>query len=103
MTGLRKTLIQTFLLAFILTPPATFGHSGGTDGRGGHFNRRTGEYHFHHGMGPHQHPGGDCPYSSKPTGSNHSTRSNGTNPLWYVVGGAGVAYAVYSYRKSKVR
>jgi hypothetical protein len=42
---------------------SAFGHSGRTDSQGGHYDRRTGEYHFHHGMGPHQHPGGVCPYS----------------------------------------
>jgi len=31
------------------------GHSGGTDSKGGHRNHNTGEYHYHHGMGPHQH------------------------------------------------
>ena len=32
-----------------------YSHSGGTDYKGGHRNHRTGEYHYHHGMGPHQH------------------------------------------------
>jgi len=39
-----------------------YGHSGGTDSQGGHFATKTGEYHFHHGYGPHQHPNGVCPY-----------------------------------------
>lgn len=30
-------------------------HSGRTDGNGGHYNRSTGEYHYHHGQGPHDH------------------------------------------------
>lgn len=37
-------------------------HSGRTDGNGGHYNRATGEYHYHHGYPEHQHPGGVCPY-----------------------------------------
>ena len=32
-----------------------YGHSGGTDSQRGHRNHSTGEYHYHHGMGPHQH------------------------------------------------
>ena len=28
---------------------------------GGHFNRKTGEYHFHHEMHAHAHPNGICP------------------------------------------
>jgi hypothetical protein len=87
---------------FLCVPSLSLAHSGRTDTAGGHYNRRTGEYHFHHGMGPHQHPGGVCPFSGGSTGSNHSTRSNGTNPIWYVGGAACVAYAVYSFRKSKV-
>lgn len=49
-------------LLIILLPLSAIGHSGGTDYQGGHFNRRTGEYHFHHGMGPHQHSNGVCPF-----------------------------------------
>ena len=30
---------------------SAFAHSGGTDSRGGHYNRKTGEYHYH-GGGP---------------------------------------------------
>lgn len=44
---ITKTLL---ILPFCLSA-----HSGGTDSKGGHRNHRTGEYHFHHGMGPHQH------------------------------------------------
>lgn len=41
----------------------SFAHSGRTDGQGGHHDRKNGGYHFHHGMGPHQHPNGVCIYS----------------------------------------
>jgi hypothetical protein len=47
---------------FVFGVCGTHAHSGRTDSQGGHFNRASGEYHFHHGMGPHQHPGGKCPY-----------------------------------------
>ena len=44
-------------------------HSGRTDGAGGHYNRSTGEYHYHHGYSAHQHYDidgdgkKDCPYT----------------------------------------
>ncbi|MFC1489812.1 topoisomerase DNA-binding C4 zinc finger domain-containing protein [Candidatus Latescibacterota bacterium] len=57
------TLCLTFLM-FALLSTTVLGHSGGTDSSGGHYNRQTGEYHYHHGMGPHQHPGGVCPYKA---------------------------------------
>lgn len=43
-------------------------HSGRTDSKGGHWNRSTGEYHYHHGYSAHQHKDMDgdgkldCPY-----------------------------------------
>lgn len=43
-------------------------HSGGTDGQGGHYNRSTGEYHYHHGESEHQHPNGICPYDDMYSG-----------------------------------
>lgn len=42
-----------------------FAHPGGTDGSGGHYNRSTGEYHYHHGYPEHQHTNGECPYNFK--------------------------------------
>ena len=39
-----------------------YAHSGGTDSSGGHYDKSTGEYHYHHGCPAHQHIGGRCPY-----------------------------------------
>lgn len=50
-----------FIAMLCLAVPA-LAHSGRTDGNGGHYNRATGEYHYHHGYPAHQHPGGECPY-----------------------------------------
>ena len=56
-------------------------HSGGTDGSGGHYNRSTGEYHYHHGYSAHSHYDmngdgvDDCPYSFKDSTSNKSSAS----------------------------
>ena len=58
------TLIITVWLLIIFSAIA-FAHPGNTDGKGGHYNRSTGEYHYHHGYSEHQHPNGECPYSTK--------------------------------------
>ena len=46
-------------------------HSGRTDSSGGHKDNKNksglGSYHYHHGYGPHSHPGGVCPYSGGAT------------------------------------
>ena len=39
-----------------------FAHSGNTDSNGGHYDRSTGQYHYHHGYPAHLHPNGVCPY-----------------------------------------
>lgn len=59
-----------FLILLSLALPV-LAHSGRTDSSGGHYNRSTGEYHYHHGYSAHQHPDGVCPYrvsaTPKPT------------------------------------
>jgi hypothetical protein len=57
--------VTSLVLCLLLFPLELWGHSGGTDSRGGHHNRSTGEYHFHHGEPAHQHPDGVCPYTRK--------------------------------------
>lgn len=59
-----------FVFAFVLLlSPAVLAHSGKTDANGGHYDRSTGEYHYHHGYPAHQHydMNGDgvvdCPYN----------------------------------------
>lgn len=64
------SFISMVVVVLSLTVTA-YAHSGRTDSQGGHYNRSTGEYHWHHGMSAHQHydiDGDgvlDCPYSSK--------------------------------------
>lgn len=53
------------LVLIVVLPVVGFAHSGGTDANGGHYNRKTGEYHYHHGYPEHQHPNGVCPYDYK--------------------------------------
>lgn len=59
-------------------------HSGKTDGAGGHYNRSTGEYHYHHGYSAHQHYDidgdgkKDCPYDFNDK-TNHNITNNNSN------------------------
>ena len=61
------------MVAATLFPICAYAHSGGTDSNGGHYNRSTGEYHYHHGYSAHQHIDMDgdgkldCPYDFKDT------------------------------------
>lgn len=55
-----------------------FAHPGGTDGSGGHYNRSTGDYHYHHGYPEHQHPNGECPYNFKDN-TEHKDNTNNKN------------------------
>lgn len=66
-----KTTLAFLLSALLIftAPMASLAHSGGTDSSGGHRDNRNvsglGYYHYHHGMGPHLHPNGVCPYTAK--------------------------------------
>lgn len=78
---MRKRLLA-FLLAFLLLlSPAVLAHSGKTDANGGHYDRSTGEYHYHHGYPAHQHYDmdgdgvADCPYDFDDK-TDHSSRSD---------------------------
>jgi len=59
----RLFLIIAFILSVALLSASA--HSGGTDSKGGHYDRSTGKYHYHHGYSAHQHPDGKCPYDFK--------------------------------------
>ena len=59
----------------------TFLHKGRTDSNGGHYDRSSGEYHYHHGYSAHYHydMNGDgivdCPYNFKDNTSNKGNTS----------------------------
>lgn len=64
-----KRLISFFLFAILFCFSITVSaHPGRTDSKGGHTDRVTGEYHYHHGQPAHQHYDVDgdgmidCPY-----------------------------------------
>lgn len=50
------------LLSIFQLSSVAFAHPGKTDVSGGHYDRSTDEYHYHHGYPAHQHTGGQCPY-----------------------------------------
>lgn len=62
-------IVVTLIIALLSL--TGFAHSGRTDSNGGHYDRSTGEYHYHHGYSAHQHydiDGDgtiDCPYKYK--------------------------------------
>lgn len=68
-------------------PSLAFAHSGGTDSYGGHHDYNNvsglGEYHYHHGYGPHMHEDGYCPmdgqyYDISPDDPNYTAESDTT-------------------------
>lgn len=65
-----QRLIALALLLMLLIFPVS-AHPGRTDGNGGHYDRETGTYHYHHGFPAHQHYDTDgdglpnCPYNFK--------------------------------------
>lgn len=64
----KTSLILMSIVIIILgSCVAVFAHPGKTDSDGGHFDRSTGEYHYHHGYPAHQHENGTCPYNKKST------------------------------------
>lgn len=59
---IRKLFVLVLVFIILLIPASVLAHSGRTDGNGGHTDKSTGVYHYHHGYSAHQHPGGVCPY-----------------------------------------
>ena len=68
-------LIVVFASALLIT---AYAHPGRTDSAGGHYNRSTGKYHYHHGYSAHQHTNGECPYDSNYNKKNNSDTNNST-------------------------
>jgi len=53
------------ILFIVLLSSLAIAHSGRTDSKGGHYNRATGEYHYHHGYPAHKICGNNCPYRTR--------------------------------------
>lgn len=71
----KRIILISFLVSLFVIS-VSCAHSGRTDANGGHYDRSTGEYHYHHGYPAHQHPNGICPYSNTPNINN--SRQNNT-------------------------
>lgn len=75
---MRRIFILIFIfVVFIVLSLSPSAHSGGTDSAGGHYDRDSGTYHYHHGYSAHNHfdKDGDgiaeyCPYNDDAE-SNH--------------------------------
>ena len=76
---LKIGLVLISIVAIILgSCVVVFAHPGKTDSDGGHYDRSSGEYHYHHGYPAHQHTNGVCPYDFKDK-TNHSSGSSSGN------------------------
>lgn len=79
-----KTLILSIII-LLLTQTVIFAHSGRTDSKGGHKDKKNvsglGSYHYHcGGHPPHLHKNGVCPYkSSSSTSKSSSNKSSSTS------------------------
>lgn len=73
----RNLALFVCLMLLILPLNLALAHGGRTDSNGGHYDRSTGEYHYHHGYPAHDHPGGVCPYDY----DDQTDHSGGDNDL----------------------
>ena len=54
--------VVTLVLCLGVLSLSVSAHPGRTDSDGGHLNRDTGNYHYHHGKPAHNRCGDECPY-----------------------------------------
>lgn len=109
---MRRLVVCLLLLLWLSC--AAHAHPGGTDSKGGHYNRSTGEYHYHHGYPEHQHTNGICPYDFKDTGTSYkkitptaaprSSEENGVDcdgTLGYMAAAGGAGALAYYLGKNR--
>lgn len=83
-----KQIISALICISIMLalPQIARAHPGGTDSSGGHTDRSTGEYHYHHGYSAHQHYDmdgdgkADCPYDFRDNTGHRNGSSNSGDP-----------------------
>lgn len=76
----KRVVVFVLLLLMPYVIITSYAHAGDTDGNGGHYNRTTGEYHYHHGYPAHSHACGKCPYDyDDQTGKNSGSSSNSSS------------------------
>lgn len=74
----KASVLIMLILSVILFPVPASAHKGNTDAYGGHYDRSTGQYHYHHGYRAHKHTDTngdgvpDCPYDFKDM-TNHTS------------------------------
>ena len=77
----KRNIALLLAMVLLLVPRGGSAHPGRTDAEGGHYDRSTGEYHYHHGYPAHQHRDldgdgvADCPYTWKEQTDGHSDLS----------------------------
>lgn len=77
---MRKIVMLIMVVMVLFMPIMAFAHGGRTDSAGGHTDRDTGEYHYHHGHSAHQHTNGECPYDfDDRTGESSGSSSNSSS------------------------
>ena len=72
----QSAVLSVLSILLISLTISVFAHPGSLDENGGHYDRSTGEYHYHHGYSAHQHENGECPYDFK---DNANTEYNPNN------------------------
>lgn len=75
----NKIIIVIIFLSFMFLCNIIVAHPGRTDSNGGHYDRSTGEYHYHHGYPAHQHINGTCPFYTTIDTTDTSENFNETN------------------------
>ena len=79
MSYLKRIILVLITVIIFLNGATTLAHSGRTDAAGGHHDRISGGYHYHHGMPAHQHVNGVCPYASSANNSESLFNSSNSN------------------------
>lgn len=83
---MKKHIIKLFLVLTTISclvcsvSLIAYAHAGKTDEYGGHFDGKTGEYHYHHGYPAHQHENGICPYDYNDN-ADHSSSSYSSDSI----------------------
>lgn len=74
----KRILTICVCVCLVFSSSLSSAHSGRTDSSGGHHDYQNksglGSYHYHHGLGPHLHKNGICPYSVKSKSSSSSSK-----------------------------
>lgn len=71
--------LHFILCCILIITTFAYAHPGKTDSRGGHYNKSTGEYHYHHGYPAHSVCGIGCPYNNIDATNHKSSDSSGSS------------------------